>query len=390
MVGAIVLAAALAQAPPAGPKPLAFPLVVDWSFSMRHLELFPYAPAESSAPVVDGDTLFVASSRGRSVYALDVESGAVRWSYRTRGRVEATVAVGASAVYAADAKGRVHAIDRATGKAIWRAEVGGVCNTALVHDPGDPVSRVLVALSDNRLRALDASNGMELWTYRREPPADLTIEGTSSPVEIQLPEGPAYVVGFSDGHLAAVRPDNGTPVWETKLVGSGRFRDVDGSVTEVDGRLYVTAYDDRLHVLEAATGRELWSAAPGGATGVVVQGGTLYHGTDRGEVVARDPADGRERWTWRLPAGVPTQPRVVDGYLFVASSSRSFYALRAETGEKVWSFDPGFRVSGAWARPAASGSRVFFTSNVGTVYAFEPTTQGVHVIGTWDSGPRRE
>jgi len=47
-------------------------------------------------------------------------------------------------------------------------------------------------------------------------------------------------------------------------------------------------------------------------------------------------------------------------------------------------------VSGATAQPAVSGKRVFFVSNVGTVYAFEPQSAASHYVGTWDSGTRRK
>lgn len=375
-----------APAPPSGSPTV--PMRVRWRYAMRHLEIFSYNPTESAAPVVQDGRVYVASGRGASLYALDAATGAPLWTYRTRGRVESTPALGGGRVYVADAKGRLHGVGEPDGAPLWRVELGGLPTAGVLYHAAG-VERVVVGTNDNRVHARNAANGAELWTYRREPPADLSIYGTASPALVRLSSGEAYVTGFSDGTLVALRPSNGTVLWETRLVTTGRFRDVDGTVAQVEDRLYVTTYADELFAVEAESGRVLWSAAPGGATGIVVADGRLYHGVDSGELIARDPADGRELWRWQLPAGVPTTPVVAGDFVFVASSSRSIYAIRASNGSLAWEYDPGWRVSGSWAAPAVLGPRVYFTSNVGTVYAFEPGGDDIHYIGTWDSGARR-
>lgn len=375
--------------PTPDPGPPTLPMKVRWRYAMRHLELFSYAPTEYASPIVDGGVVYAASARGASLYALDPVTGNALWTYRTRGRVESTPAVGNGRVYVADAKGRLHAVNQADGAPLWRVELGSLPTARVLHHE-DGVDRVLVSTNDNRVHARNAANGAELWTYRRDPPADLTLYGTSSPVHVTTSAGNAFVVGFSDGTLVALRPANGTVLWETKLVSTGRFRDVDGTVVQSGERLYVTTYGNELAALDAATGRVLWTAAPGGATGIALAGGRLYHGVDTGEVIARDPADGREIWRWKLPAGVPTTPVVAGDLVFVASSSRSLYALKAASGKLGWAYEPGWNVSGSWATPVVSGSRVYFTSNVGTVYSFEPAGEDIHFIGTWDSGSRAD
>ncbi len=371
----------------AGPPTV--PLAVDWKYSMRNFDVLPFAPIESASPLIGGDLLLASTSRGQTVYALDRHTGATKWIYRAGGRVEATPAIGGGRVFLADAKGRAHGVDLATGKGIWRVDLKGVSTSHLAYD-GEESGRVIIATGDNQLHALNAKDGSEAWTYRRDPPADLTIYGTSTPVRARVGGDDAWIVGFSDGSLVAIRAANGTPIWEARLVAAGRFRDVDGAVAIFADRVYVTAFDDNLFCLEASTGKILWSQPPGGAGGVVIASGKLLHGTDKGEVIARDVADGRELWRWKLPAGVPTTPVVAGDNVFVASSSRTLYALRLENGSLAWTFEPGYRVSGSWAAPVVRGERVYFTSNAGTVYAFEPAAPGVQFIGTWDSGARRE
>lgn len=391
--------------PTATPKadvgPPTVPMSVGWRYAMRHLEIFPFAPMESASPVVvtaNGSTsgeparaarIITATARGQGVYSLDPRSGAAQWTYRTRARVESTPAVGGGRVYIADAKGRLHGVDLETGKKLWDSVLGDVTTSRLLYDGEGSPARVVVATTDNRVQAVDAASGGEVWTYRRDVPSDLTIYGTSTPVKASIAGTSAYIVGFSDGHVVALRAENGTPIWETRLVTAGRFRDVDGSVAVQGDRIWVIAYQDSLFSLDATSGKIRWSEAPGGTTGITLADGKLLHGTDTGDLIARDPADGRELWRWHLPAGVPTTPVVAGENVFVASSSRTLYALRLVNGSLTWTFDPGHRVSGSWAAPVVSGSRLYFTSNVGTVYCFVPSAPEFHYIGTWDSGARR-
>ena len=411
-LAALLLGGCLPAVPPAGTKPVATeaaiareiatptatpaveggdaipPLQVAWKYSMRHFDIFPWAPIETAGPVVAGDRVYVASARGQAVYSLDVHSGVSKWAFHPRARVEASPAVGGGRVYASTAKGVLFGISADTGEELWHVELGGVSTSHLLYD--ESADRVIVPTGDNKVHCVDAKTGTEQWVYRRDAPSDLTIWGTASPVKVALSNGDAYVVGFSDGTLVAIKATNGTPVWEQRLVAAGRFRDIDGQVATDGSRIYVTAFGDNLYALERDSGRVVWSAPPGGATGVTVIAGKLVHGTDTGDVIARDPADGRELWRWHLPAGVPTTPIAAGAFLYVASSSKSLYAIRADNGTLAWTFAPDYRVAGATADPAVAGKRVFLVSNVGTVYAFEPQTAASHFIGTWDSGTRRK
>src|SRR5688572_4962025 len=54
----------------------------------------------------------------------------------------------------------------------------------------------------------------------------------------------------------------------------------------------------------------------------------------------------KSAWTFsiadKIPGTRPSQcnPIIVDGVLYATSAGQSAYAVNAETGEKVWSFDP--------------------------------------------------
>src|SRR5688500_623288 len=54
-------------------------------------------------------------------------------------------------------------------------------------------------------------------------------------------------------------------------------------------------------------------------------------------------------WTYDAgeAGGLQTQPIVVDGVLYANTPSHKVFALRAATGERLWSFDAGLKSSGA-------------------------------------------
>ena len=85
-----------------------------WRFRVSPEEL-------PTAPVVAGDTVFVADRRG-VVHALDA-SGAEKWRAYTGGAIYFPPAVARGRVYVGSADGRVHAFEARTGRALWRFRV---------------------------------------------------------------------------------------------------------------------------------------------------------------------------------------------------------------------------------------------------------------------------
>lgn len=66
--------------------------------------------------------------------------------------------------------------------------------------------------------------------------------------------------------------------------------------------------------------------------------GTVYVGSDDGNLYAVDAASGRQRWMARTGGPVPSTPAVADGRVFVASYDGRIHAFDAKTGELLWKF----------------------------------------------------
>ncbi len=177
-------------------------------------------------PAVDGDYVYVTDVNGR-VSALDRFSGKALWTRKLKLNVSGGVGAGSGLVLLGTLNGDVIALNAATGEDLWRSKV----TSEVLAAPATNGDVVVVQTQDDRLIALEASNGQQRWIVENTP-AVLTLRGTGSPV---VTDYVAYA-GLSTGKVIAVDTQRGLPIWEQRIaVPSGRTElermvDIDGSV----------------------------------------------------------------------------------------------------------------------------------------------------------------
>ncbi len=127
-----------------------------------------------------------------------------------------------------------------------------------------------------------------------------------------------------------------------------RFETGDGiwsSPTVVDGTVFVGSNDGNVYALDAGSGDERWQfATEGDAWGSpTVVDGTVFVGSEDHNVYALEAASGDERWRFATEEGIgPSSPTVVDGTVYVASlRATNVYALDAASGDERWRFETG-------------------------------------------------
>jgi hypothetical protein len=144
-------------------------------------------------------------------------------------------------LYIATLRGRLHAIDTASGKDLWvyDGQTGPALHTAAVA--GD---KVFIALGDT-LHAINTKDGTKAWTFK-------------TPVTIwNAPAVHAGVVYFGarDGHLHALDAATGKPRWSANLNAPLLNSP---AVDAKNNRLVIGAEDMRVYAFDLATGRQLW------------------------------------------------------------------------------------------------------------------------------------
>lgn len=288
--------------------------------------------------------LFVGTDAG--VLHAIARDGTTQWTFETSQPIKARPAVIDAAVFVASDSGFLHKLDKRTGKEHWRARIdAGSPARIAVTEPNTrwdryassivaDAARVYVGSRDGHLYALDRSTGREVW---KAASADLV---TSTPAL----EGDRVLFASFDGSVQALNANDGTLVWryESKQPISGDLA-VAGDQVFAGNR----AYD--LLALDARTGAERWKhyywfswieSPP------VVRDGIVYTGSsDATGVYAIDAKSGERRWKASVPGYAWAKPAVGD-HLVVAGTvgqgphpgmrEGALVAIDRRSGKIVW------------------------------------------------------
>jgi outer membrane protein assembly factor BamB len=321
--------------------------------------------AVQSAPLYDAelDVVYFGSNDG-ALYAVHAADGALVWRYDSGGEVARKPVLGGETLYFANGADNLFAVDRRTGKSLWRVhrtsalgmEVSGYAGPAL--DQG----MVFFAFSDGHVGAYDARDGSERWT-----PVDLSAEAEqaqggealryldvdTTPVPDDLgAAGRVIFVASYAGGVYALDEDRGAPLWKNeKAVG----------VTEL------VLWREPPHAV--STGEPQY--VPGGPP--VPAREMLLASSGVTGLWALDPANGRKMWRVPVPEGGITAPVPLAGALLVGTTRYGAFLLSPLDGRAIDGIDLG---SGFSQTPAAFGNRAFLLSNGGTLLGLqvEPPT----------------
>jgi outer membrane protein assembly factor BamB len=139
--------------------------------------------------------------------------------------------------------------------------------------------------------------------------------------------------------------------------------------------LYLQKNNGALYQVSRMTGQVRWKDKLGdlAASSPACSGDTVYtvilsraSGMDAGRVVALDAADGRTRWSRKLPSRSESSPLVADGRVYFGTEDGTVYALRARDGAIRWKYHAGGPVKGGLA---LAGGKLFFGDYGGNVHA---------------------
>ena len=124
-----------------------------------------------SSPVVVENTVYFGSGDG-NLYAVDTNTGDLRWKFKTGDVIHASPAYADGVLYFGSWDSYFYAVDAATGKEKWRFHGG---EDALIHNqvgfqssPAVVNGIVYTGCRDSNLYALDAATGKEKWRFNNE------------------------------------------------------------------------------------------------------------------------------------------------------------------------------------------------------------------------------
>jgi outer membrane protein assembly factor BamB len=360
VVSSVLLGAALAQTlgfgapPPTAPAPQ----LVTPTPTPDPAEAAPPAPMSTGVvPMFRGD----AARTGDHPGPAPLERPAVRWKAFVGGETYASPVVDGDTVFVATKAGSLVALGLADGDERWHADVGEYIARSTPALDGD----TLFVAAGYALLAIDAQTGQQRWSV------PLHFAGSCSPAV----DGSRVYVATQEGHVSAFTPATGQELWHYRndnlLFGSPAV--AAGVVVIADDAGVVTA-------IEASSGREQWQKKIGGeafATPAIADG-VVYVATDAPEVVALDLKSGAVRW--RRPVGGESSPAVARGIVYLGGDDQALRALDADTGAVEWSTPLGYAIRSS---ATVAGSAVFIASGptLNAVNQRDGHTLWTHVTG---------
>lgn len=275
-------------------------------------------PERMDAPLAAFLSLVLAGTTSGKVYALDNQSGEVKWVYDLDGTVLGTTNLAIST--APDAPNRLvvinqddgvlHCVDALTGKMLWKSEPIERCDgSAAVHN-----GNVIYGSCAAALHVFDAASGK----LEKDIPLD---------TDSQIASGPALAGQsiYSGSH-------------------SGLFYHADAAT----GRIYWVNKDSEDEIF---------------STPAVSPEFVVFSSSD-GKVYGLDRRSGMRRWSFDADA-TPTSA-VIGGDKVAVGVAGALYLLDLKSGEKLWSQE----ISDEIAAPALIRGMIVAGSEDGTVTAF--------------------
>lgn len=298
----------------------------------------------TTPPVVADGKVFAKDAQS-TVSAFDAETGKLIWRVtlepekaRDADEFGGGLAYYGGRLFVTTGFANVFSLDAADGKEIWNSSVSApVRGAPLVFS-----DRVFTIGIDNRLQALAAVDGSDLWQYSALQEVAGYVGGTSP-----AGSGEYVVAPFTSGELVGLRLDNGRPLWNESLIGSRSEIRAFGNLADIRGRPVI----DR---------------------GVVLAMGSA------GQLAAVDLRSGQRLWERGI--GGNQTPWAAGRFLFVITANADIAALTRDEGKVKWvtpltQFADDKRLKPVlWGGPVLAGDRLLVSSSLGDLLAISPYT----------------
>jgi len=245
------------------------------------------------------------------------------WRYRTTGYVYTPPVVGLDGtIYVGDIGEAFFWAFRPDGTLKWNVR----CSFMYPGPAIDAVSGNIYTNDSQNIRALNASNGNEIWKRSDVKAGVSTI--------VIGPTGAIYV--GTSSNVLALDGQTGATLWTFNTTGSfGKT----GAAVGADGTIYIGSIDYKLYAIRD-NGTARWDYATEAdiiATPAVGTDGTIYFGSNDTYIYALTSA-GALKWRYKTGAGIAVTPTIgPDGTVYVGSKDSNFYALTS-TGTLKWTY----------------------------------------------------
>jgi eukaryotic-like serine/threonine-protein kinase len=282
----------------------------------------------SSSPAVSSGIVYF-ESYDCNFYAVDAATGQLKWKFQTAGEKHYTgthlhgmqpqaesmpdpwdfylssPSIWNGTVYFGSGDSNIYALDANSGALKWRFKTGDVVHSS----PAIAGGTLFIGSWDSYLYALDAATGKEKWRFKTGEDPDLHnhVGIQASPA---VADGSVFF-GCRDGNVYAVDAVSGKQKWIFSTQGSW----VNNSAVVHDGKIYLgTSVPSTVGALDAKTGALLFHL-PGAApifSSMALAGDKLYFGNFSGKLTAIDLKTQARAWTFETDASKENAPSITN------------------------------------------------------------------------------
>jgi outer membrane protein assembly factor BamB len=322
---------------------------------------------------------------------LDGRDGSARWSHPTPGAVLAQPTIVDDAAYVGTDDGRVLRVDVSSGRLRWETPVDAeVSEPVVVHE-----GVVYVVTGADTTFALRADTGEATWTNKHALPRGITLRGRGLPLPVDVVVGDSVshrlYVGHADGRLGVLDRASGSTIEEVDLSRGDTFGDLDADpvLHRVDGddRVIVASHTRGISALDPRANSAVWTNPEAGIVRLARGGGAMVVAAGAGKVLGLDARTGQARWRFTFERGAPTRIVVRGGRVHVGSDRGGLYVLDLFSGRPLQYAGSGLGVA---ADVDVAGDMLFYTSTAGAVTAASSAWRGpVHATRSAADRARR-
>ena len=307
------------------------------------------------------------------------------WTFAA-GAIDIPLAVNvqANGLALANGRGAVWALDLATGRELWRTQVGplsaGVGSDGQFYAVMGQQSELIVIRNGKEIwrKAMTAqsftpplvANGRVLWSQAR-PGEPLVLRQMG----VLLPMGDMLVAG-QGGRLVGIQPLSGAVLWEASIGTSRgtndmeRLVDLVGPASRAATVICARAFQAQIGCVETRNAAVLWSRRSVGDQGLSGDDRMLLASDGNGMLMAWNRSTGEKLWeSERLRYRQLTAPLVTPAASVVGDSGGQLYFFSNQDGGLV------HRVasdgSGWAANPTAAQGRIITVTRKGLVQAWQ-------------------
>jgi len=250
--------------------------------------------------IVDG--IAYISSEDFNVYAIEVETGSEVWRHNLGEEPQARdIPIIDGTAYIGAWDGHLHALDIETGERVWRSDTDDT-DRAVLPDQVPFVTVVPIVTDEavyysdwaGNLFAVDRATGKQIWRFDPHA-ADSRHVGSRS--HIAMHENVIYYSTLEDKHLYGVDRRTGQQVWSVETEGIAYGPGLVGEGLAIYMEFIFGGANEgssaNLRILDLESREILWSTTEA-ITPPAVEDGIIYYGATDGTVHGRDLTSGKK------------------------------------------------------------------------------------------------